>query len=179
MKEFNKCSHLVTNQEDINFINNKLEELKHTGISPLTYMLQMQDSLQKTLHEKYNRTPIPSQMQYTATKGELSDYIMEQQYAINDEFSELIHSIAGTSKDSKTASAIWKKWKSEYENIRNEHNTLDLTDEELLERQFEMVDIMHFIFVCLLALGIDSDEKLFTLYALKNKENLTRYNNNY
>lgn len=177
-KEFNSCSKLA-NEETINAMNMLYEKLKKDGVSPFDYLLKLQNSLQTDLVARYGRTYVPSELYKTGKKGELYDFIKDQQDCINDEMNELFHSISGTHLTPSEQSAIWKKWKSNYDNLRNEQINDNLDENSQLERSFEMIDIMHFVFNMLICLGVDSEQKLFTLYCLKHAENLKRYDENY
>ena len=177
-KEFNSCSKLA-NEETINAMNMLYEKLKKDGVSPFDYLLKLQNSLQTELVTRYGRTYVPSELYKTGKKGELYDFIKDQQDCINDEMNELFHSISGTHLTPSEQSAIWKKWKSNYDNLRNEKINDNLDENSQLERSFEMIDIMHFVFNMLICLGVDSEQKLFTLYCLKHAENLKRYDENY
>lgn len=174
MTEFNSCSKLATD-ESVQAMNNLYDKLKKDGISPFDYLLKLQNALQTDLVTRYGRTYIPSELYKTGTKGQLYDFIKDQQDCINDEMSELYMSISGTHLSPSEQSAIWKKWKSNYDNLRNEQINENLDENAMLERSFEMIDIMHFVFNMLICLGVDSEQKLFTLYCLKHAENLKRY----
>ena len=176
MVEFNSCSHLVE-QETIKEINAKYDEILANGKSPFDFMLNLQETLQKDLSKRYQRELSPKALFERGNKGQLADYIQYQQYAINNEIDELLNAIAGTSLKPSEQSSIWKKWKSNHDELRSQ-SINHLTHDEKLERSFEMIDIMHFIYCMLLSLGIDERE-LFVLYCLKNKENMNRYENKY
>lgn len=167
MSEFNSCAHLVRDADEpvINSIDDNLNQ-----------MLAMQNRLQEELAGKYPGRALPPLR--LKTKGQLVDFLLDQKQAFDDEFNELILSIAGTSKPANDQSAVWKKWKSNYDSLRSEEINEGLSEDEITERNFEMVDIMHFVFNMLLAVGLDSD-KLHYLYMLKNEENLRRYNSGY
>ena len=176
--EFNSCSKLAT-VETVKAMTSLYDKLKKDGISPFDYLLKLQNALQSDLVTRYGRTYIPSELYKTGTKGQLYDFIKDQQDCINDEMSELYMSISGTHLSPSEQSAIWKKWKSNYDNLRKEQINDNLDENAILERSFEMIDIMHFVFNMLICLGVDSEQKLFTLYCLKHAENLKRYEDNY
>jgi hypothetical protein len=77
----------------------------------------------------------------------------------------------------KDRSALWKKWKGKYEDLRAE-NVDTLSHEDRLELMFEVIDAAHFFNNVLLALGVDA-ETYFTLYYLKNAENIARQKRGY
>lgn len=173
MTEFNTCAHLA---DDLKIAAEKYQNLINAGVSPFNYLLNLQNQLQMDLEQRYpGRTIAPENLK---TKGELVDFLMDQKRAIDDEFQELIHAVAGTNKSAKDQTSIWKKWKSNYESLRAERINEGLTEEEQLERAFEAIDIFHFWNNVLLALGLD-EQKIFELYYLKNIENIRRYRSNY
>jgi hypothetical protein len=94
-----------------------------------------------------------------------------------DEFRELKNAIGGMSNGEKAASAVWKKWKANHGLMQNEKLD-DMSEEDKLELMFEATDIWHFVMNIFIALGFDS-KNLYTLYMLKNFENINRYNNGY
>ena len=172
MAEFNSCSHLLNNIDEA---TKKYNEIKSSGGSPLNEMLKMQNQLQVNLKEKLGRTIPPDELK---TKGELVDFLFDQKRAFDDEFMELIHSIAGSNKSDKEQTSIWKKWKSDYTKLRSEDINEGLTEEEIHEKNMELCDLTHFFLNMVLALGL-TEKELFEYYYLKNKENFNRYQNGY
>ena len=81
------------------------------------------------------------------------------------------------SNGEKSASAVWKKWKSNHGTMQSEKLD-DMSQEDKLELMFECIDIWHFVMNLFLGLKLDSKD-IYTLYMLKNFENLNRYNNGY
>jgi hypothetical protein len=174
MAEFNTCAKLVNNDvyKEVEQIYNDLLENKK---DPYQFMLDMQEDLQNTLAEKYpDRNIKPSSIE---TTGELYDWIHNQKIAIDDEFSELVSAIPGMSLPEKERSGIWKKWKSNYHEIRNKKVT-ELSADDLLELLFEKIDQNHFNMNIDLALKLDAKTS-FILYVIKNLENVRRYKTNY
>ena len=172
MAEFNSCSHLLNNIDEA---TKKYNEIKSSNGSALNEMLKMQNQLQVNLKEKLGRTIPPDELK---TKGELVDFLFDQKRAFDDEFMELIHSIAGSNKSDKEQTSIWKKWKSDYTKLRSEDINEGLTEEEIHEKNMESIDMIHFVFNMLLALGLD-EKQIFEYYYLKNRENFNRYQNGY
>lgn len=172
MAEFNSCAHLLDNIDEA---TKKYNEIKLSGGSPLNEMLKMQNQLQVNLKEKLGRTIPPDELK---TKGELVDFLFDQKRAFDDEFMELIHACAGSNKSDKEQTSIWKKWKSDYTQLRSEDINEGLTEEEIHEKNLELVDFTHFFFNMVLALGLD-EKQIFEYYYLKNRENFNRYQNGY
>lgn len=172
MAEFNKCSKLVENLADAKA---KYKELTNIGLDPFVEMYDMQYELQKELHNKLPKyNPDPKKLE---TIGEIYDYIRESKQAFDDEFRELVDALSGMSKPEKERSAIWKRWKSQHDEIRN-IKLSDLSEDDLLELKFEATDLFFFYLNIMLALKIHPTE-LFELYYLKNAENFKRYKSKY
>jgi hypothetical protein len=174
LAEFNSCAALAT-KTGYAEVEQLYEKLLSEGKDPYQMILDMQNSLQEKLAELYpDRAKKPTQL---ATCGEVYDWVRDQKTAIDDEFSELVSAIPGVDMPEKARTAIWKKWKANYPDLRAKQIT-DLTRDEMLELQFEKIDIDHFTANIDLALGIDAKTR-FCMYFLKNLENLRRYNSGY
>ena len=172
--EFNSCAHLASN-DDYKEVEQLYERLLKEGKDPAQFMLDMQNSLQEKLAEIYpDRAKKPKEL---STVGEVHDWVSYQKKAIDDEFSELIRAIPGMSIDEKTASSVWKVWKKNYHDIRSKRMS-ELSNDDLLEMQFEKIDQDHFTMNIDLALNIDAKTR-FILYCLKNAENIRRYQSGY
>ena len=177
MSEFNSCATLITeNQDKIDRISNEYQErVRSTHATPMQHMLNMQEDLQKVYTAKHGRCPAPSEV---TTKGELLDSLFDMKQAYDDEFRELIEAVHGMSRPASERSSGWKKWKGDYDKIRAEGINENLTDDDIVERDMEMIDSFHFFLNKLLLLGID-EEKLYVYYNLKNKENHDRQDKGY
>lgn len=168
--EFNTCSHLIAEESLIG-----LQEQYRKTLNPLQDMLEMQNFLQNDLSKRMPERNIrPDSI---TTKGELMDFLDRNFDSIMDEYRELKTSIGGMSLGASKASAVWKPWKTEH--LEQRKSLIgSLSAEDTLEMKFEMIDILHFVYAMLLALDMDEQE-IYTLYMLKNKENLNRYANKY
>lgn len=170
MAEFNSCASLIEGEN-----LNKVLDMLNQSPDLLQDMLDMQNKLQTTLAQKLPEHNIaPSDIQ---TKGELVSWVDSNFDAIMDEFRELKNAIGGMSNGEKAASAVWKKWKANHGVMQNEKLD-DMSKEDKLELMFECIDIWHFVMNLFLGLKLDSKD-IYTLYMLKNFENLNRYNNGY
>ena len=116
MSEFNSCSSLL-NKESVEKAKIAYERELVVGRDPLQMMLNMQKSLQDKLADSLGRIP---RIENIKTKGQLLDWMEDQKRAFDDEFREMVEAIAGMEKPEKERSAIWKKWKSNYVQIRTE-----------------------------------------------------------
>lgn len=172
MAEFNSCAKL---KEHFNQGLSKHKDLLEDKVDPFTEMYEMQLQLQEELHKRLpQNNPDPKKLEKI---GEIFEWIRDQKQSIDDEYRELIDALPGMSMNEKDRSAIWKKWKSKYSEIR-EHKLSELSEDDMLELKFEFVDIMHFILNIMISLKL-SPKEVFALYFAKNAENFRRYKNNY
>lgn len=172
MAEFNSCAKL---KEQVNQGLSKHKDLLEDKVDPFTEMYEMQLQLQEELHKRLpQNNPDPKKLEKI---GEIFEWIRDQKQSIDDEYRELIDALPGMSMNEKDRSAIWKKWKSKYSEIR-EHKLSELSENDMLELKFEFVDIMHFILNIMISLKL-SPKEVFALYFAKNAENFRRYKNNY
>lgn len=140
----------------------------------LQIMLDMQQSLQLAIHEKYpQRVPDPTKL---STCGEILDWIRLQDEFIADETRELHTSLGGDSLG-REAAGVWKYWKANHEDLRNT-KFCDLSEADQKAVKMEMIDIFHFVMCKFIGLGMDSNE-IFELYYEKNAENFKRQEENY
>lgn len=172
MAEFNSCAKIV-NTTALSIAHSEYRE-RTTGTgyaaSPTQHMLTMQNDLQKVYTAKHGRCPTPDEI---VTKGQLIDFLKDQKEAFDDEFRELIEAIHGMSRPAEMRSVGWKKWKGKYDELRAEGVDENLTDDDIVERNFEFVDMHHFYMNMQLALKL-SEEDVFVGYLMKNKENHDR-----
>ena len=173
MSEFNSCAHLVKS-EDLEAARQLYDELLLSNQDPYAYILNLQNSLQEKLSTSLGRLKAPKDLK---TKGEVYDFVLQQKIALDDEWREMVEAMAGMSLPEKDRSALWKKWKGKYEDLRTE-NIDSLSHEDRLELMFEVIDAAHYFNNVLLALGVDA-ETYFTLYYIKNAENIARQKRGY
>lgn len=174
MAEFNSCAHLMETPEHKD-AQVKYDQLLATGVDPFGYIMKMQETLQEKLAERFpERCLKPSELK---TLGQKYDWIRDNKIAFDDEYAELISALGGMNKSDKDRSALWKKWKSNHESLRNELFD-NLTAEEKIELMFECVDQVHFFLNQVVALEMSAKD-IFVLYYAKNAENLRRYNSGY
>lgn len=173
MSEFNQCADLC-NTHDLRVAEELYQKLLDEGKNPLGYMMNLQNDLQVRLENSLGRTKAPKNLK---TKGDLYEFLLQQKVAIDDEWREMVEAVAGMSLPAKDRSAIWKKWKAKYDELRAQ--PIDgLSKEDRLELLFEGIDIVHFMLNVWIALGL-SEKDIFVLYALKNAENIQRQENGY
>ena len=173
MSEFNSCAHLVKS-EDLEAARQLYDELLLSNQDPYAYILNLQNSLQENITKGLGRVQAPKDLK---TKGEVYEFVLQQKIAMDDEWREMVEAMAGMSLPEKDRSALWKKWKAKYDSLRSEEIS-SLSHEDRLELMFEVIDAAHFFNNVLLALGVDA-ETYFTLYYLKNAENIARQKRGY
>lgn len=173
MSEFNSCSSLLKNQS-IEKAKLEYERDLVAGKNPMDSIFEMQKSLQDKLADSLGRIP---RIEDIKTKGQLYDWMEDQKQAFDDEFKEMIDAIAGMEKPEKDRSAIWKKWKAKYNEIRNEPIS-SLSDFEQKELLFELADMQIFYMNMMLALNVSPKDMYILLYH-KIAENFARQERNY
>lgn len=172
MSEFNSCAHLV-NADDFELAQDMYHRIRAEGGDPLQEMMNMQHRIQDRLSEINPWVPKIGDLK---TCGEILDWVQAQDDAIADETRELYTALGGMS-NGKDASAVFKPWKSKHLEARAKLFS-ELSAADQLEVAFEAVDMWHFVMCKFLALGLDA-EKIFTLYMLKNAENMRRWESGY
>lgn len=96
-------------------------------------------------------------------------------HAIQDELRETYNALGGINDG--LGNAIWKTWKKSHKES-DVKKFSEMSERDLLELKYELVDIQHFLFNLMIAVGITPDE-LFNLYFAKNKENRERQKRGY
>lgn len=145
------------------------------GNDPFEYMIKMQFDLQMALANKSpEHNPKPNEL---VTLGQKFDWLRENKQAFDDEYSELIDALPGMSMDAKDRSAVWKRWKSKYNDVRS-RTFDDLTPEDIRELKFEYVDALIFFMNMSFAVDMDAEEMFVYFYA-KVAENHRRSKNGY
>lgn len=173
MSEFNSCSALL-NDENFKEALDKYESLLNDGVDPFEFMLSMQHDLQVALSKKNSHNPSPDSIE---TVGQKFDWLRENKQAFDDEYREIIDALPGMNTPVKDRSAVWKRWKSKYDDIRAKTFD-DLTHDELKELKFELTDSFHFFMNMFFALDMDAKE-MFVYYYFKNAENHRRCKEGY
>jgi len=173
MSEFNSCADL-TNRPEFSEAVQKYNELLGQNKDPFEHMLEMQFDLQMALSKKGSHNPEPSEL---STIGQKFDWLRENKQAFDDEYREIIDALPGMNTPAKDRSAVWKRWKSKYDEIRSK-TFKDLSEDELKELKFELTDSFHFFMNMFFALDMNARE-MFIYYYTKNAENHRRAKNGY
>lgn len=142
--------------------NLEIKEKYDNSKECLSVLMNLQKSIQEDVYG-YNFDEMRKRL------GDVKIFIDWNESALQDELREMYEALGGVDTH---ASAIWKPWKSKYDEAQ-EKRFEDLTSEELKELQMELVDIQHFVFNIMLACGM-TPELLYEYYVAKNKENIRR-----
>lgn len=127
--------------------------------------------LQKLLQEKIG----VSYYDPDESLASIAGFFMKNKHALEEELSETITSIGGMHDG--IGSAVWKWWKKEHAKA-HEMKLSDLSERDMLELKFEIVDQFHFLVNQALRIGMTGSE-LFSMFISKNQENINRQNNGY
>lgn len=171
--EFNSCASLTDTQE-FRDAKETYAKIKLDKEDPFAHMLMMQKGLQVALSASRPCNAHPDEL---VTVGQKFDWLRENKQAFDDEYREIIDALPGMSLEAKDRSAVWKKWKAKHEDIRG-RTFDDLTEADIHELKFELVDSFHFFMNMFFALDMSAEE-LFTYYFAKNAENYRRVKASY
>lgn len=94
----------------------------------------------------------------TMNLEERNRYLTINFHSLNDEFNEFIDALGGINDGD--GSAVWKYWKSKNQDYKNK-TINDLTENDLLELKYELIDIFKFMLLIPIILGLN-DKPLFT-----------------
>lgn len=97
-------------------------------------------------------------------------------HGLQDELREVFSALGGM-KDG-IAAGVWKPWKKDYKEKAPLMKYSDLSNNDVLELKYELIDCQHFLFNMMLAAGITPQE-LMNLYFAKNMENRDRVKRGY
>lgn len=172
MPEFNSCAKLSAGH---NNAAEQYEKLLLSGLDPFAYMLDMQFKLQKHLAKTRPENNVDPES--LKTIGQKFDWLRENKQAFDDEYREIIDALPGLNETDSDRSAVWKRWKTKYTEIRSKTFD-DLTENELTELKYELTDSFHFFMNMFFALDMSAKE-LFMYYYTKNAENFNRANSGY
>ena len=102
----------------------------------------------------------------------IAEYCIYNNHCMSDEQGEFLDSLGG-----KDGNASWKHWKAANQEMKNKKFS-DLSNVEILEAKYEVVDMFHFFINYALSIGMTGSE-LFNMYVAKNQENHKRQDENY
>lgn len=94
----------------------------------------------------------------TMNLEERNRYLTINFHSLNDEFNEFIDALGGINDGD--GSAVWKYWKSKNQDYKNK-TINDLTENDLLELKYELIDIFKFMLLIPIILGLNN-KPLFT-----------------
>lgn len=151
----NNCSHL----EVENHYDNSKEHLKDL----LEYQAKIQ---QETYGTKYSEM----------TLTEIKDFWLINTHALQDEIHEAFDALGGMHDG--VGNAVWKFWKKAKHNSVKDKKVSDLSERDLVELKFEIVDMLHFFLNYANSIGMTAEE-MYNMYVAKNKENIERQKRGY
>lgn len=151
----NNCSHLEI-KNNYNESNTHLDDL-------LNFQAKIQ---QETYGTKYSEM----------TLSELKDFWLINTHALQDEIHEAFNALGGIHDG--VGNAVWKFWKkARYESIKSKKLS-DLSERDLVELKFEVIDMLHFFLNYANSIGMTAEE-MYNMYVAKNKENIERQKRGY
>tara|TARA_R100001244_G_scaffold11860_2_gene14019 strand:+ start:620 stop:1078 length:459 start_codon:yes stop_codon:yes gene_type:complete len=106
---------------------------------------------------------------------ELASFWCTNKHALEDELSEMFDALGGI--DDGIGNAAWKYWKANHV-LADKMTIDDLSDRDLKELKFEIVDAFHFLINFAVSINMTGSQ-LFNMYISKNAENIDRQKNNY
>ena len=157
MADKNECRNLD--------VHNNYNEDLNTGVDMLGEVFKMQATLQSAFGFEYD----PNR-----SLGELMAYNNVHHHGLQDEIREYFEALGGVDSD---GSAVWKNWKKNHEAVQQKKLS-DLTPDELLELQFEVVDMFKFWANMALSVGVDA-KMFYNLFMAKTVENYDRIKRGY
>jgi hypothetical protein len=156
-KNFQQCSHL------------KVDDVFSKSKNTLADMYNLQKDIQENVYN-YDFKALQN--------GPLSDlrsFYDWNYHAITDELREAFAALGGMSDG--IGNAVWKPWKKDH--IKSKTMTYnDMSERDKKELKMELIDIQHFLYNMMLAVGM-TPEELMNYYFAKNEENRRRNKSNY
>lgn len=159
MADHNKCAHLEIPDEYSKVFSN--------GESTLENIFNLQKNIQEKVYG-YDFDELRESL------GKVKGFLDWNKHALDDEIHEMYDALGGVNSH---GNSIWKPWKNKFKEAQNKKFS-DLTEEELLELRFEVIDAFHFLINMALVLDIDA-KTFFNMYHAKNLENKNRQKNGY
>ena len=148
----------------------EIEDNYPNSTSHLKDMLDIQANTQEMYFKKHG-----SKQFKDMTLAEVMDFWSMNTHALYDEVHEATDALGGINDG--IGNAVWKRWKAN--NAKAKDMTIDsLSDNDLLELKFEIVDMLHFFMNYWISIGA-TPEEMYNMYISKNKENWDRQKDNY
>ena len=106
---------------------------------------------------------------------EIAGLWFSNKHALDDEICEMFDALGGVNDG--IGNAAWKYWKKNH-SFAEKMTIKDLSDEDLLELKFEIVDAFHFLINFAVSIGMTGSE-FYNMFIAKNQENTDRQNRGY
>lgn len=150
--------------------SNKCSELEidYTKIPTFPEMLNIQASLQERI--------MPGFYHPKNSIANIATFFIANKHALEDELGETLDALGGTHDG--IGAAAWKWWKADNTLKAPEMTLSNLSERDLLELKFEIVDQFHFFMNQMVKIGMTAEE-LASMYVAKNKENFNRQERGY
>jgi hypothetical protein len=167
----NKTFELDGNQQDIakNFqtcagleVADEHSAITGVGLEPFAVLMGLQQSIQEEVYG-YDFAEIGSSYK------KLMRFVNWNYGALQDEWRELYTSLGGMST---YGMAFWKPWKKDHTACMAS-SFEKLSGDEKLEAQYEVIDLMHFMFNMGLALGINQTDAKFFFWNIEGEYTCT------
>lgn len=158
MDNFQECAHL-----DVEDVFSKSE-------NTLGDLYNLQKNIQETVYG-YDFDALMN-----GPLDKLREFYDWNYHAIQDELRETFAALGGV-KDG-IGNGVWKPWKKSFREEAPKMTFNGLSESDKKELKMELIDIQHFLFNMMLAVGITPAE-LMNLYFAKNKENRERQKRGY
>jgi len=147
----------------------EVEDLYKDSKNTLGDLMNLQKDIQETVYghdfKKLREEPL----------SEMRKFYDWNYHAIQDELRETFNALGGINDG--IGNGVWKPWKKSNKDSYSIKFS-QMSPKDLLELKYELVDIQHFLFNMMLAIGM-TPEELFNLYFAKNKENRDRQKRGY
>lgn len=144
----------------------KIENLYPTSTTHLKDILDLQADTQKNVYGwNFEKMSIK----------DLVNFWHMNSHALQDEIHEATDALGGI-KDG-IGNAAWKPWKKDH-NKAQDMKLSDLSEDDLLELKFEIVDILHFFMNMAASVNMTAEE-MYDMYMSKNSHNRDRQKNGY
>lgn len=143
----------------------EVEDVFSKSENTLAELYNLQKDIQENVYgynfNKLQAGPLP----------ELRQFFDWNYHAIQDELRETFDALGGISDG--IGNGVWKPWKKAYHEKAPNMSFNDMSENDKKELKMELIDIQHFLFNMMLAVGM-TPEELMNYYFSKNKENRRR-----
>lgn len=155
---FQECAHL------------EVEDIFSKSTNTLADLLNLQKDIQENVYG-YNFKELQE-----GPLNKMREFYDWNYHAIQDELREAFNALGGMSDG--ISNGVWKPWKKAYTEKAPNMSYATMSDRDKKELKMELIDMQHFLFNMMLAIGM-TPEELMNFYFAKNKENRARQQRGY